>query len=77
MPKYEMHVHTAEGDKVVKENAAEIVRLYHDAGYMLLINTEAVTHNLVIFINRNQYRTALVIYQRLQLILGILSSDLK
>ena len=33
MPKYEMHAHTAEGDKVVKESAAEIVRLYHDAGF--------------------------------------------
>ena len=33
MPKYEMHLHTAEGDKVVKEGAAEIVRLYHDAGF--------------------------------------------
>lgn len=33
MPKYEMHIHTAEGDKVVKEGAAEIVRMYHDAGF--------------------------------------------
>lgn len=33
MPKYELHLHTAEGDKVVKENAAQIVRLYHDAGF--------------------------------------------
>jgi predicted metal-dependent phosphoesterase TrpH len=33
MPKYELHVHTAEGDKVVKESAAQIVRQYRDAGF--------------------------------------------
>lgn len=33
MPKYELHLHTAEGDKVVKESAAEIVRMYHESGF--------------------------------------------
>lgn len=38
--KFEMHVHTAECDKVAMVDAAEMVRMYHDAGYSGMVVTD-------------------------------------
>ena len=40
MAKFEMHVHTAECDKVAKVGGADIVRMYQDAGYSGLVITD-------------------------------------
>ena len=40
MNKYELHVHTSECDKVAKCSGAEIVKLYHDAGYNGIVITD-------------------------------------
>ena len=40
MPKYDLHVHTAECDLVVHESAKEIVHLYQDAGFDGLVITD-------------------------------------
>lgn len=40
MAKFEMHVHTAECDMVAQVGAAEIVKLYHDAGYDGMVITD-------------------------------------
>lgn len=40
MYKYELHVHTSECDRAAKLPAAEIVRLYHEAGYDGIVITD-------------------------------------
>ncbi len=40
MYKYDLHIHTAECDKVASVSGAEIVRLYKDAGYNGLVITD-------------------------------------
>jgi len=40
MYRYEMHIHTAEGDIYAQISGAEIVRRYHDAGYSGLVVTD-------------------------------------
>ncbi|MBQ3141832.1 MAG: PHP domain-containing protein, partial [Clostridia bacterium] len=40
MGKFELHVHTAECDKVARVGGAEIVRMYADAGYDGLVITD-------------------------------------
>lgn len=40
MGKFELHVHTAENDKVAKESGKSIVRLYKEAGYDGLVITD-------------------------------------
>ena len=40
MTKLEMHIHTAEGDKVAKVGGADIVRMYQEAGYTGVVITD-------------------------------------
>ena len=40
MEKFEMHVHTLENDKCAHVCAADIVKLYHDAGYSGMVVTD-------------------------------------
>lgn len=40
MYKYELHAHTSECDKVAKASGAEMVKLYHNAGYSGMVITD-------------------------------------
>lgn len=46
MYKYELHLHTAENDKVAQVGGAELVRLYRDAGYAGMVVTD---HSFALF----------------------------
>ena len=39
MYKYEMHLHTSEGDEYADFSGAECVKMYHDAGYSGIVVT--------------------------------------
>ena len=40
MPRYELHCHTSECDLAAHASAAELVRLYHAAGYSGMVITD-------------------------------------
>ena len=40
MPRYELHAHTSECDLAAHATAAELVRLYHAAGYSGMVITD-------------------------------------